>query len=123
MWRQKWRSLKKSNGITTASSVPTQAPPSIALITKYTGKNLRADDWPVSRQVCDGVGGNDCVPPPAPFFNRISTGGDVMEKLQDLALYLASRLFTGNLWAVSRLGLHSHIAYFLLGMSNILIIG
>ena len=46
-----------------------------------------------------------------------------MEKLQDLALYLASRLFTGNLRAVSRLGLHSHIAYLLLGMSNIHIIG
>jgi hypothetical protein len=57
------------------------------------------------------------------FFNRVSAGGDVMEKLQDLALSLASRLFTGNLWAVFRLGLHSHIAYFLLGMSNILIIG
>jgi hypothetical protein len=58
-----------------------------------------------------------------PFFQLDQRRGDVMEKLQDLALYLASRLVTGNLWAVSRLGLHSHIAYFLLGMSNILIIG
>ena len=100
-----------------------QAQPSIALITKYTANNLRTGDWPVSRQVCDGAGGNDCVAPLAPFFDRMNAGGDVMEKLQGLALYLASRLFTGNLWAVSRLGLHSHIAYFLLGMSNILIIG
>ena len=72
--------------------------------------------------MCDGAGGSDCVPLPAPFFTG-SAQGDAMEKLQDLALYLASQLFTGNLWAVSRLGLHSHIAYFLLGMSNILIIG
>jgi len=28
---------EKSNGISTASLVPTQAPPSMALITKYTG--------------------------------------------------------------------------------------
>mgnify|MGYP003573421345 FL=1 len=106
-----------------ASKAPTQAQPSIALITKYTGNNLRAGDWPVSRQVCDGAGGNDCVPPLAPFFDRMNAGGDVMEKMQDLVLFVASRLFTANLGAVVRLGLHSHIMYFLLGMSNILIIG
>ena len=57
------------------------------------------------------------------FFNRVRAGGDVMEKMWDLVLFVASRLFTGNLGAVVRLGLHSHITYFLLGMSNILIIG
>lgn len=46
-----------------------------------------------------------------------------MEKMWDLVLFVASRLFAGNLGAVVRLGLHSHITYFLLGMSNILIIG
>ena len=58
-----------------------------------------------------------------PFFNRMSAGGDVMEKMQDLVLFVAGQLFTANLGAVVRLGLHSHIMYFLLGMSNILIIG
>lgn len=106
-----------------ASKAPTQAQPSIALITKYTANNLRTGDWPVSRQVCDGAGGNDCVAPLAPFFDRMNAGGDVMEKMQDLVLFVASRLFTANLGAVVRLGLHSHIMYFLLGMSNILIIG
>ena len=46
-----------------------------------------------------------------------------MEKMQDLVLFVAGQLFTANLGAVVRLGLHSHIMYFLLGMSNILIIG
>jgi hypothetical protein len=46
-----------------------------------------------------------------------------MEKMQNLVLLLASRLLTGDLWAASRLGLYSHIAYFLFGISNIFIIG
>jgi len=46
-----------------------------------------------------------------------------MEKLQNQVLFLASQLIAGNLWAASRLGLHSHIIYFLFGVMNILIIG
>ena len=56
------------------------------------------------------------------FLDRVA-GGVVMEELRNLVLFVASGLFTGNLWAVFRLGLHGHIAYFLLGIPNILIIG
>ena len=46
-----------------------------------------------------------------------------MEKLHKLILLVTGKLIAGNLWAVSRLGLHGHITYFLFGISNIFVIG
>ncbi len=56
------------------------------------------------------------------FFKTVVLEAVVMEKLHSPGLYLVSRLLTGNLRAVYLPGLYSHIAYFLLGISNILII-
>ena len=46
-----------------------------------------------------------------------------MAKLQNMAYCMTRYLITSNFWTVSRLGLHSHILYFLFGIANIVIIG